>query len=41
MMVARSPLDIGMEIGGQGQELDESLRSLLFAFALACSWCIW
>ncbi|MBZ0086790.1 MAG: efflux RND transporter permease subunit [Thermomonas sp.] len=36
-MVAREPLgvDIGMEIGGQGQELDESLRSLLFAFALA------
>jgi len=36
-LVAREPLgvNIGMQIGGQGQELDESLRSLLFAFALA------
>ena len=36
-MVAANPLgvDIGMQIGGQGQELDESIRSLLFAFALA------
>ncbi len=36
-MVAKNPLgtDVGMHIGGQGQELGESLRSLLFAFALA------
>ncbi|MCO5055941.1 efflux RND transporter permease subunit [Thermomonas sp.] len=36
-MVAQNPLgvEIGMQIGGQGQELAESLRSLLFAFALA------
>ena len=36
-MVARDPLgtDIAVRIGGQGQELGESLRSLLFAFALA------
>ncbi|KAF1700233.1 efflux RND transporter permease subunit [Pseudoxanthomonas suwonensis] len=36
-MVAASPLgaDIGMRIGGQGEELGESLRSLLFAFGLA------
>ncbi|HOC10055.1 MULTISPECIES: efflux RND transporter permease subunit [Thermomonas] len=36
-MVAATPLgvEIGMRIGGQGQELDESIRSLLFAFALA------
>ncbi|MFN3701966.1 efflux RND transporter permease subunit [Thermomonas sp.] len=36
-MVAKNPLgtDIDMRIGGQGQELDESIRSLLFAFALA------
>ena len=36
-MVARDPLgaDIDMRIGGQGQELGESIRSLLFAFALA------
>ncbi|WP_256644879.1 efflux RND transporter permease subunit [Thermomonas paludicola] len=36
-MVADNPLGvgIGMQIGGQGQELDESLRSLLFAFGLA------
>ncbi|GHB94726.1 efflux RND transporter permease subunit [Thermomonas carbonis] len=36
-MVAKTPLgtDIAMRIGGQGQELDESIRSLLFAFALA------
>ncbi|MFT4257950.1 MAG: efflux RND transporter permease subunit [Pseudoxanthomonas sp.] len=36
-MVAENPLgaEVGMRIGGQGQELDESLRSLLFAFALA------
>ncbi len=36
-MVAQHPLgtDIGMHIGGQGQELDESIRSLLFAFGLA------
>ena len=36
-MVADNPLgtDIDMRIGGQGQELDESIRSLLFAFALA------
>jgi HAE1 family hydrophobic/amphiphilic exporter-1 len=36
-MVAESPLgtDIDMRIGGQGEELGESIRSLLFAFALA------
>ena len=36
-MVAADPLgtDIGMRIGGQGEELGESIRSLLFAFALA------
>ncbi|MEL1264320.1 efflux RND transporter permease subunit [Pseudoxanthomonas putridarboris] len=36
-MVAENPLgtDIGMRIGGQGQELGESIRSLLFAFGLA------
>ena len=36
-MVAENPLgtDVGMHIGGQGQELGESIRSLLFAFALA------
>lgn len=36
-MVADSPLgtDVGMHIGGQGQELGESIRSLLFAFGLA------
>lgn len=36
-MVANDPLgtDIDMRIGGQGQELGESIRSLLFAFALA------
>ena len=36
-MVAQTPLgtDIQMRIGGQGQELGESIRSLLFAFGLA------
>ncbi|MCW4455038.1 efflux RND transporter permease subunit [Flavobacterium sp. MXW15] len=36
-MVAENPLgtDVGMRIGGQGEELGESIRSLLFAFALA------
>ena len=36
-MVANDPLgaDIDMRIGGQGQELGESIRSLLFAFGLA------
>lgn len=36
-MVADSPLgtDIDMRIGGQGQELDDSIKSLLFAFGLA------
>ncbi len=36
-MVAENPLgtDVGMHIGGQGQELGESIRSLLFAFGLA------
>jgi HAE1 family hydrophobic/amphiphilic exporter-1 len=36
-MVAEHPLgaEVGMHIGGQGQELGESIRSLLFAFALA------
>ena len=36
-MVEANPLgtDVAMRMGGQGQELDESIRSLLFAFALA------
>ena len=36
-MVADSPLgtDIGLHIGGQGEELASSVRSLLFAFGLA------
>ncbi len=36
-MVAANPLgaDVGLHIGGQGEELGESMRSLLFAFALA------
>jgi HAE1 family hydrophobic/amphiphilic exporter-1 len=36
-LVNKHPLgtDIDMRIGGQGQELDESIRSLAFAFALA------
>ncbi|KGM56360.1 acriflavin resistance protein [Lysobacter daejeonensis GH1-9] len=36
-MVAADPLGagIGMHVGGQGEELASSLRSLLFAFALA------
>ncbi len=36
-MVTANPLgtDVGMHIGGQGQELGESIRSLLFAFGLA------
>ncbi len=36
-MVAEHPLgtDVGMRIGGQGEELGESIRSLLFAFGLA------
>jgi HAE1 family hydrophobic/amphiphilic exporter-1 len=36
-MVAENPLgaDIGMRIGGQGEELQQSLTSLLFAFGLA------
>jgi hydrophobic/amphiphilic exporter-1 (mainly G- bacteria), HAE1 family len=36
-MVAAQPLaaDVGMHIGGQGEELAESVRSLLFAFGLA------
>ena len=36
-MVAADPLgtDIAMRIGGQGEELGDSIRSLLFAFALA------
>src|SRR5690606_37139043 len=36
-LVAADPLapDVGMHIGGQGEELGESLRSLLFAFGLA------
>jgi HAE1 family hydrophobic/amphiphilic exporter-1 len=36
-MVDREPLgtDVGIHIGGQGEELTESLRSLLFAFGLA------
>ena len=35
-MVAADPLGgVGMHVGGQGEELGESVRSLLFAFALA------
>ncbi len=36
-MVAENPIgtEVDMHIGGQGQELDESIRSLAFAFALA------
>ena len=36
-MVAAEPLGagVGMHIGGQGEELSESVRSLLFAFGLA------
>ncbi|MGY0504519.1 efflux RND transporter permease subunit [Luteimonas sp. e5] len=36
-MVAADPLgaDIGLHIGGQGEELESSVRSLLFAFGLA------
>ncbi len=36
-MVAENPLgpDVGMHIGGQGEELNDSIKSLLFAFALA------
>jgi len=36
-MVAAHPLgpDIGMHMGGQGEELSDSVRSLLFAFGLA------
>jgi len=36
-MVAREPLGagVGMHIGGQGEELAESARSLIFAFGLA------
>ena len=36
-MVAAQPLgaDIGMHIGGQGEELSDSVKSLLFAFGLA------
>ncbi len=36
-MVAENPLgaEIGLHIGGQGEELESSVRSLLFAFALA------
>ncbi len=35
-MVAEQPLtDVRMHIGGQGEELADSVRSLLFAFALA------
>ena len=36
-MVVKDPLgtDIDMRIGGQGQELGESIKSLLFAFGLA------
>ena len=36
-MVADQPLgaDVGMHIGGQGEELDQSVNSLLFAFGLA------
>ncbi len=36
-MVAENPLgtDVGLHIGGQGEELGESMRSLLLAFTLA------
>ncbi|KLJ01618.1 efflux RND transporter permease subunit [Luteimonas sp. FCS-9] len=36
-MVAQNPLgpEVGLHIGGQGEELAESMRSLLMAFALA------
>lgn len=36
-MVADNPIgtDVGMRIGGQGEELGDSIRSLLFAFGLA------
>ncbi|TWG92524.1 HAE1 family hydrophobic/amphiphilic exporter-1 [Luteimonas sp. J16] len=36
-MVAENPIgtDVDMRIGGQGEELDDSVRSLLFAFGLA------
>ena len=36
-LVAEHPLgaEIGMHIGGQGEELNQSIRSLLFAFCLA------
>ena len=36
-LVADNPLgtDVDMRIGGQGEELDQSIRSLLFAFGLA------
>ena len=36
-MVAENPLgtDVGMRMGGQGEELGESIKSLLFAFGLA------
>lgn len=36
-MVADDPLgaDVGMHIGGQGEELGDSIKSLLFAFGLA------
>ena len=36
-MVAEQPLGaaVGMHIGGQGEELEESARSLIFAFGLA------
>ncbi|HEY5849433.1 MAG TPA: efflux RND transporter permease subunit [Lysobacter sp.] len=36
-MIAKQPLGagVGMHIGGQGEELAESVRSLLFAFGLA------
>jgi len=36
-LIAANPLESGvwMKVGGQGEELDDSVRSLLFAFALA------
>src|SRR5690606_32517656 len=36
-LVAAHPLESGvsLKVGGQGEELDDSVRSLLFAFALA------
>jgi HAE1 family hydrophobic/amphiphilic exporter-1 len=36
-MVAKDPFsaDVRMRVGGQGEELDSSIKSLLFAFALA------